>query len=68
MITNLLLFFLAVLILFRRRIFPWLLMYFVHRLTKKMAQQQKHSTQTPPTPKNKSTNDLGDYIDYEEID
>ena len=68
MIANLLLLFFAVLILFRRRIFPWLLMYFVHRLTKKMAQQQKHSTQTQRTPKKKSTNDLGDYIDYEEID
>ena len=68
MIANLLLLFFAVLILFRRRIFPWLLMYFVHRLTKKMAQQQKHSTQPQPTPKKKSTNDLGDYIDYEEID
>ena len=68
MITNLLLLFFAVLILFKHRIFPWLLMYFVHRLSKKMAQQQNTSTPPPPTPKKKTTNDLGEYIDYEEID
>lgn len=52
-----------------RRIFPLLMLYFINRMAKKMEKQSKRAQ--PPTnqkKKPKTTETLGDYIDFEEID
>lgn len=59
----------ALVLIFRRKIFPWLLLFFVNRLMKKM-QDNVHQAKkpTPEKPKKKSPSEMGEYIDYEEID
>ena len=52
-----------------RRIFPWLMLYFVQKLVKKMEKTHAQQSAKPTQPKkNKSTDHIGEYIDYEEVD
>jgi len=69
MISTLLLSLLVILIVFRRKIFPWLLLFFANRLMKKFEQNAREAQQqTAQEPKAKPVNKMGEYIDYEEID
>jgi len=69
MISTLLLPLLVILIVFRRKIFPWLLLSFANRLMKKFEQNAREAQQqTAQEPKAKPVNKMGEYIDYEEID
>jgi len=45
---------------------PFLLKFFLQRLSKKMQQQQTEAHRNTPTKETKK--DLGEYIDYEELD
>lgn len=45
---------------------PYLLKFFLQRLSKKMQQQQSEAHRNTPT--KETTKDLGEYIDYEELD
>jgi len=61
------------LILLLRRLTPWILRFFMSRLFKKVQEQQSQQqgqTKTATNPKKTKTfsKDLGEYIDYEEID
>jgi len=61
------------LILLLRRLTPWILRFFMSRLFKKVQEQQSQQqgqTKTATNPKKTKTSseDLGEYIDYEEID
>jgi len=61
------------LILLLRRLTPWILRFFMSRLFKKFQEQQSQQqgqTKTATNPKKTKTSskDLGEYIDYEEID
>ena len=44
---------------------PYLLKFMLQRLTKNM---QPPQTKTPKPPKNEASKDLGEYIEYEEVD
>ena len=69
MLSTIFLALLVILILFRRQIFPWLLLFFVGKLMKKMEKNVK-KTQEPKPQKTqaKPSDKMGEYIDYEEID
>jgi len=65
--------FLFFILVFWRRIAPWLLLFFVNKLAKRM--EKKMNEQTPPdytsTSSNKTkpnSHNTGEYIDYEEIE
>ena len=69
MISTILLALLLVLIVFRRQIVPWLLLFFANQLMKKFEQKAREAKQqTTQKPKAKPANKIGEYIDYEEID
>ena len=69
MISTILLALLFILIVFRRKIVPWLLLFFANQLVKKFEQNaQEFKKQTTQKPKTKPANKIGEYIDYEEID
>lgn len=64
--------FFALIFLFRR-LAPWILRFFMIRLFKKVQEQQteqqkQSKSTTNPNKTKKSSDDLGEYIDYEEID
>jgi len=61
------------LILLFRRFAPWILRFFISCLFKKVQEQQSQQkdqpkTTTKPKKTKTSSKDLGEYIDYEEID
>lgn len=71
MLEFILIFFALIFLL--RRLAPWILRFLMARLFKKVQEQQskqqkqrKETTASIKTPK--SSEDLGEYIDYEEID
>lgn len=71
MLEFILIFFALILLL--RRLTPWILRFFMSRLFKKVQEQQSQQqgqTKTATNPKKTKTSseDLGEYIDYEEID
>ena len=71
MLEVILIFFALILLL--RRLTPWILRFFMSRLFKKVQEQQSQQqdqTKTATNPKKTKTSskDLGEYIDYEEID
>ncbi len=71
MLEFILIFFALILLL--RRLTPWILRFFMSRLFKKVQEQQaqqQDQTKTATNPKKAKTSskDLGEYIDYEEID
>lgn len=69
MISTILVSFLFILIVFRRKIFPWLLLFFANRLMKNFQEKVQEAQQKPPKEsKAKPANKMGEYIDYEEID
>ena len=69
MISTILLTLLFVLIFFRRKIFPWLLLFFANRLMKRFKKKAQEAQQkTSKDPMAKPANSMGEYIDYEEID
>ena len=68
MLSTIFLILLFVLFVFRRRILPWLLLFFVGKLIKKVQKNAQQSSQEAQPPKQKSSNDVGEYIEYEEID
>lgn len=52
-----------------RRIFPWLMLYIVQKLIKKIEKNHSKATAKPTmSKKRKSKETLGEYIDYEEVD
>lgn len=69
MFSLLLLIVVSIIILNWRRIFPWAMVYFIHRLAKKMSEQKSPNSTQSTQKKSPTTNEnLGEYIDYEEID
>ena len=71
MLEFILIFFALILLL--RRLAPWILRFFMSRLFKKVQEQQSQQKDQPKTTTNSkktktSSKDLGEYIDYEEID
>lgn len=67
MITFFILVFFFIVVLNWRRILPWLVLFFVSRIAKKMEKQQKHNS--PSKPKKKEiSNTYGEFVEYEEID
>lgn len=68
MLSTIFLILLFVLLIFRRRIIPWLLLFFVGKLIKKMEQNGQKAQQPAKEEKQKPSQNIGEYIDYEEID
>ena len=69
MISTILLALLFLLIVFRRKFFPWLLLFFANQLMKRFQKKAQEAQQKPSKePKAKQANTMGEYIDYEEID
>ena len=69
MISTILLALLFLFIVFRRKIFPWLLLFFANQLMKSFQKKAQEAQQKPSKePKAKQANKMGEYIDYEEID
>ena len=71
MLEFILIFFALILLL--RKLAPWILRFFMSRLFKKVQEQQSQQKDQPKTTTNPkktktSSKDLGEYIDYEEID
>ena len=72
MLEFILIFFALILLL--RRLAPWILGFFMSQLFKKVQEQQSQqqdqpkTTTTNPKKTKTSSKDLGEYIDYEEID
>ena len=71
MLEFILIFFALILLL--RKLAPWILRFFMSRLFKKVQEQQSQhrdqpKTRTNPKKTKTSSKDLGEYIDYEEID
>ena len=72
MLEFILIFFALILLL--RRLAPWILRFFMSRLFRKVQEQQSQqrdqpkTTTTNPKKAKTSSKDLGEYIDYEEID
>lgn len=72
MLEFILIFFALILLL--KRLTPWILRFFMSRLFKKVQEQQSQqrdqpkTTTTNPNKAKTSSKDLGEYIDYEEID
>lgn len=69
MLSTILLFLLLILILFRRQILAGLLFFFMGKLAKKMQQKvQEFNKNQRENPQPKSSEKMGEYIDYEEIE
>ncbi len=57
-----------------RKLAPWILRFFISRFFVKVKEQQsqhqknQYSSKTNPNKTKSSSEDLGEYIDYEEID
>ena len=69
MLSTILLLLLLILVLFRRQILSRLLFFFMGKLAKKMQQQAMDlNKEKQENPKQKSSEDMGEYIDYEEIE
>lgn len=69
MLGTLLFISLMIILVFRRKIFSWLLLFIVHRLMKKIQEGTHQTKQSKQEESNKNTyNEMGEYIDYEEID
>ena len=68
MLSTIFLILLFVLLIFRRRIIPWLLLFFVGKLIKKIEQNGQKTQQPAKEEKQKPSLNIGEYIDYEEID
>jgi len=60
---------LTVIVYLFRIISPFFIKYFINRLAKKMEHFDANNPSTPPPKKTKKTDkEMGEYIDYEEID
>ena len=69
MLSTILLLLLLILVLFRRQILSRLLLFFMGKLAKKMQQQAMDlNKEKQEYPKQKSSEEMGEYIDYEEIE
>lgn len=69
MIAFIVLLVLFILLLNWRRIFPWLMLYFVQKLIKKIEKNHSGTTaKSTMAKKRKPKETLGEYIDYEEVD
>ena len=69
MLSTILFLLLLILVLFRRQILAGLLFFFMGKLAKKMQQQaQDLNKGKQENPKQKPSEKMGEYIDYEEIE
>ena len=69
MLSTILLILLLILVLFRRQILAGLLFFFMGKLAKKMHEQAQNLNKDPQESlKQKPSQIMGEYIDYEEIE
>jgi hypothetical protein len=69
MLSTILLILFLILVLFRRQILAGLLFFFMGKLAKKMQEQAQDLNKDPQeSRKQKSSQKMGEYIDYDEIE